>query len=412
MTLMHRIFAPLGFLLILAPFCPSAVLADPAVAVSDIRLTGTLNRTLITLTVSERVPVSVFALDDPSRVVIDVPEVSFKLPDDAGKQGKGLVSGFRFGHFAPGQSRIVFDISRPALINDVKITSTVEGAPHRVTIELNRATREKFLQQVQEHAANLDKKQKPYEAPEQKMLAEKKDLPLIVIDPGHGGIDGGARTAGGFMEKNLTLSFAKALQKQLLALNTVRVLLTREDDKFIPLRERTHFARSHGASLFISIHADSYNDKKRSPSGATVYTLSEKASDQEAASYAERENRADEIAGIETPPESNEVADILFDLMQRETKSFSLIYSRILTGELKGTIDLNQNPRRSAGFIVLRAPDVPAVLLELGYLSNPHDVRQMQDDAWQERTARAVTQAVAAFLERSQTTGANKTLKK
>jgi N-acetylmuramoyl-L-alanine amidase len=408
MILMYRIFAFLGFLLV----STLAAKADPALTVSDVRIGGSLDHTQITLIVSERVPVSVFALDEPARIVIDVPEASFKLPDDAGKQGKGLISAFRFGHFAPGQSRLVLDISRPALIGEVKIISTVEGAPHKVVIELNRTTREKFLRQIAERAASLDNKQAKYEAPEQVLLAEKKDLPLIVLDPGHGGIDSGAHAASGFQEKNLTLNFAKVLQKQLQATNAVRVLLTRNNDHFIPLRERTQFARTNGAALFISIHADSYNDRKRSPSGATVYTLSEKASDQEAAIYAERENRADEIAGIETPPENNEVADILFDLMQRETKSFSLIYSHLLTNELKGAVDLNQNPRRSAGFIVLRAPDVPAVLLELGYLSNPHDVQLMQTEAWQQRTAKAVADAVTAFIEQSQATGANKSLKK
>ena len=233
-----------------------------------------------------------------------------------------------------------------------------------------------------------------------------------MLDPGHGGIDGGAHAPGGTLEKTLTLSFAKTLAKQLEATRAVRVLLTRETDKFIPFRERTQFARTNGAALFISIHADSFNKRSQSPSGATVYTLSEKASDQEAASYAERENRADEIAGVETPPDNNDVADILFDLMQRETKSFSLIYSRLLTEQLKDAIELNQNPRRSAGFIVLRAPDVPAVLLEIGYLSNGSDVARMRDDGWQTRAAKAATAAVVAFLERSQITGSSPPLKK
>jgi N-acetylmuramoyl-L-alanine amidase len=408
---MHRIFAFLAFLPVLALLSPNSARADPSIIVSSIKLSGNTSHAQITLTVSGRIPVTVFALDQPQRIILDVPEVSFHLPDEVGKTGNDFISAFRFGHFAPGQSRIVFDIVRPALIGEVKVISTVEGAPHRIVIELSRTTREKFLQQVQEHSAKRDKKQ---ETADERLQADSgnKGLPLIVLDPGHGGIDSGALASGGLQEKNLTLAFAKLLRKELEDTGVARVLLTREDDKFIPLRERTQFARAKGAALFISIHADSYSDRQRSPSGATVYTLSEKASDQEAAAYAERENRADEIAGIERPPESNEVADILFDLMQRETKSFSLIYARLLTHELKETAGLNQNPHRSAGFIVLRAPDVPAALFEMGYLSNPHDVAHMQDEAWRQRTAKAAVRAVLAFLEQSQATGTNRGEKK
>ena len=183
--------------------------------------------------------------------------------------------------------------------------------------------------------------------------------PLVVLDPGHGGIDTGTKGPGGeIMEKNIVLDFAGRLRERIEKTGKYRVLMTRTDDTFIPLGERVHMARNAGAALFVSIHADALPKKEGDAQGATVYTLSETATDSEAARLAEQENRADVIAGVDLKDEPDDVAGILLDLAQRETKTFSVQFAHRLVGELKGATRLHKNPLKSAGFKVLRAPDV------------------------------------------------------
>jgi N-acetylmuramoyl-L-alanine amidase len=175
--------------------------------------------------------------------------------------------------------------------------------------------------------------------------------------------------------------------------------MTRTDDRFVPLGDRVRFARHEGAALFVSIHADALAARGEADvRGATVYTLSDTASDSEAARLAEDENKADAIAGVDLSSEPEEVAGILVDLAQRETKNFSHHFARTVVGELKTAAKLHRNPLKSAGFKVLKAPDVPSVLIELGYVSNKQDLKLMTSDAWRTRTSEAVAQAVNAFF--------------
>jgi N-acetylmuramoyl-L-alanine amidase len=220
-----------------------------------------------------------------------------------------------------------------------------------------------------------------------------------VIDPGHGGIDTGAKAPGnGGDEKTMVLNFALALRDHLEKAGKYRVALTRSDDTFIPLNERVQIARALKASLFVSIHADYLPKAEGEAQGATVYTLSERASDAAAARLAEAENKADVIAGLDLTREPNDVADILIDLAQRETKSFSVQLARGLVTEMKTATRLHANPVRSAGFIVLRAPDVPSVLIELGYVSSKEDLRSLKSEEWRNRTAAAMTRAIDAYF--------------
>src|SRR5208282_806719 len=172
-----------------------------------------------------------------------------------------------------------------------------------------------------------------------------------------------------------------------------RVLMTRNDDTFVPLAERVRMARGAGASLFVSIHADSLPHGKGDAQGASIYTLSETASDSEAARLAEKENRADVIAGVDLKTEPDDVADILIDLAQRETKSFSVQFAHKLVGEMKAATRLHKTPLKSAGFRVLRAPDVPSVLVELGYVSNRGDLQSLLSETWRDRTAETIAKA-------------------
>lgn len=219
--------------------------------------------------------------------------------------------------------------------------------------------------------------------------------PIIVIDAGHGGVDPGA-LGNGVMEKNITLSVALALKKELLATGRYRVALTRETDIYIPLRDRFKIAREKGADLFISLHADSHNDPFMR--GASVYTLSETASDAEAAELANQENKSDIIAGVDLSKQSGMVTDILIDLAQRDTINQSSTFATELVSELKSDTLMLEHSHRSAGFAVLKAPDVPSVLIEMGYISSDKDEALLSNRQHQARLAKAMRRAVDDFF--------------
>jgi N-acetylmuramoyl-L-alanine amidase len=220
----------------------------------------------------------------------------------------------------------------------------------------------------------------------------------VVIDPGHGGIDNGTKAASGEMEKTIVLEFSLMLRDKIEKTGKYRVVMTRTDDSFVALDERVQLARTRQASLFLSVHADALARGDGDAQGATVYTLSERPSDARAARLAEVENRADAIAGLDLSTEPEDVAGILFDLARRETKTFSLQFAQAVVGELKKAARVHQNPLRSASFVVLKAPDVPSVLIELGYVSNKADLKSMISAQWRDRTADSIVQAVDSFF--------------
>jgi len=358
------------------------------------RLGGDAKRTRFVLDLDREVPFTVFALADPYRVIIDLPQIAFQLPAGTGAGGRGLVSAYRFGLIAIGKSRVVLDIEAPARIEEAFTLPPQDGQPARLVVDLVATGRETFLREV----ARQQKARAPAAPAEDAPALRRTDAAglLIVIDPGHGGIDGGAVGPGGVLEKDLVLEFSRALKSHLEEAGRYRVLLTRNEDVFLPLRERVDFARRNGAGLFISVHADKFN--RQTVGGATVYTVSERASDAEAAALAAKENKADLIAGLDLEDEPDEVTDILIDLARRETKNFSVRLAKALVGSLRGNIRLNKNPHRFAGFRVLKAPDVPSVLIELGYVSNSNDVRELSSAVWRTRAAAAIAQALKHYF--------------
>jgi N-acetylmuramoyl-L-alanine amidase len=365
-----------------------------AATASASRLGGDAKRTRFVLDFDREVPFNVFALADPYRVIIDLPQIAFQLPAGAGDKGRGLVSAYRFGLIAVGKSRVVLDIDAPARIEKAFALPPQDGQPARLVVDLAATGREDFLREIARH-----QQARPPAAPAVDAAAlrssDSGEL-VIVIDPGHGGIDGGAVGPEGVLEKDLVLEFARTLKSHLQEAGRYRVLLTRNEDIFLPLRERVDFARRNGASLFISVHADKFSG--RTVGGATVYTVSERASDAEAAALAAKENKADLIAGLDLEDEPDEVTDILIDLARRETKNFSVRFAKSLVASLNGNIRLNKNPHRFAGFRVLKAPDVPSVLIELGYISNSHDVRELSSAVWRTRAAAAIAQALKSYF--------------
>jgi N-acetylmuramoyl-L-alanine amidase len=303
-----------------------------------------------------------------------------------------------------GGSRIVLDTKGPVRIDKAFTLDPADGQPARLVLDLAATDRDSFLRTIA--LAN-----KPARTPTRLNEPPARDSddsrPLIVLDPGHGGIDTGTKGLNGENEKDVVLAFTQTLRDKLAATGKYRVALTREDDTFIALNDRVRFARQRGASLFISVHADSLPKREGQAEGATVYTLSEHASDAEAARLAEAENRADVIAGVDLTAEPDDVANILVDLAQRETKTFSLQFARSAVNELKATARLHKHPMKSAGFVVLRAPDVPSVLVELGYMSTRDDLKALTSPAWREKTAGALAQAVDTYFGPRLAAGAN-----
>jgi N-acetylmuramoyl-L-alanine amidase len=370
--------------------------ADLYPIASDARLGGDAGRTRLVFDLSRTLEIAAFTLADPYRVVIDLPQVTFQLPARAGEQGRGLIKAFRYGLVMQGGSRIVVDTTGPVRVDKAFVLESVDNQPARLVLDLVSTDRASFMRA-------LALETKPRRAPETKPaeVAKKPNdgRPLIVIDPGHGGPDTGTIADTGEMEKTIVLDFAQSLSEKLEKSGKYRVTMTRDDDRFVPLGERVRVARGQGAALFISIHADALASRHEADvRGATVYTVSDSASDDEAARLAEQENKADAIAGVDLSAEPEEVADILIDLTQRETKNFSAHFARAAVGELKNAAKLHKHPLKSAGFKVLKAPDVPSVLIELGYVSNKQDLKLMTSDTWRERASHALAQAVNTYF--------------
>lgn len=377
-------------------FAPVLAQSGQLPAVTAVRVGGDAQKTRFIMDLSQKIDVAAFALANPYRVVVDLPQVAFRLPDKIGEQSRGLVKAFRYGLIMQGGSRVVLDTAGPVKVEKAFVLDADAGEPARLVIDLAVTDRASFMR-----ALTLDagpERRTTAKPPEPPAKVANDTRPLIVLDPGHGGIDQGARAQSGELEKDVVLQFAQILRSRLEQTGKYRIAMTRTDDTFIALSDRVKFSRSNGAALFISIHADSLPKGEGQAEGATVYTLSETASDAEAARLAEAENKADAIAGVDLTIEPDDVANILFDLAQRETKTYSMKFARTVVGELKTSARLHKQPLKSAGFKVLTAPDVPSVLIELGYMSTKGDLKMMTSDVWQTKTAGAVAQAVDSFF--------------
>jgi len=377
---------------------------------SAARLAGDGKQTRFILDIDQAVTFRAVMLADPYRVVVDVPQVNFQLPAGTGAGGRGLVKAFRYGLVMPGGSRIVFDLTGPAKIANSYVLEAANGQPARLVLELEEVDRAAFVQSLPPESrpelrpAIADAPPATVPAAPAEAAQQKADgRPVVVIDPGHGGIDNGTQSSGE-SEKNLVLAFGLALRDKLEKAGKYRVVMTRDDDTFIPLSDRTKVARNLKAALFVSIHADALPRAEGDAQGATIYTLSDKASDAEAQRLADAENRADAIAGFNLAEEPTDVADILIDLTQRETRTFSNRFARLLMGEMKSTVRMHKHPLKSAGFRVLKAPDVPSVLVEIGYVSNKGDLEHLVSDGWRSKAVGSMAQAIDGFLTKRMAT--------
>jgi N-acetylmuramoyl-L-alanine amidase len=371
------------FLVVIFLLMMGATAALAAPEVRDMRIGAHPGKTRFVLDLSEPIPYRAFTLADPFRVVVDLPEVEWLAGDLPAGISTGAVQAMRFGRFEPGTMRIVLDVKHPVVIEKVYVLSPRDGKAHRFVLDLR---------------ATLKPRRKPINT-----------LPMIVIDAGHGGVDPGAISVTGYKEKQLTLDYARALRDALLATRRyrvtvtraddrfIKVTVTRADDRFIKLRDRMGVAQRAGGDLFISLHANTH--KSRKIRGASVYTVSEKASDAEAARVAETENAADAIAGVNLSQHPDDVRDILLDLTWRETKNLSKQFADTIIREVGTVNKLLPNSHRFAGFAVLKSPSVPSVLLEVGYMSNPKEARMLQTKSHRNKVVGAMVRAIDRYFE-------------
>ncbi|GHD53361.1 N-acetylmuramoyl-L-alanine amidase [Thalassobaculum fulvum] len=375
----------------------SAARAEPGV--TDLRVGVHPDKIRFVLDLSERLDYFIFQLPDPYRIVVDLPQVDFALPDGGHSRRVGAITGWRYGLFEPGTSRVVIDAAAPLAVKSSFILPPSGRNRHRLVVDLVPTDREAFLTASNESVAKRVALRAPsIEAPAQGPASARSADPrkVIVIDPGHGGVDPGALGRGDY-EKNIVLATARTLARRLEETGRYKVVMTRDRDVFIRLRDRIAIARRAGADLFMSLHADSIDDK--SLRGLSVYTLSETASDDEAAALAASENKVDIIAGIDLSDQAPEVTDILIDLAQRRTKNLSARLAAYVVEEMGHVTPLLRRPHRFAGFAVLKAPDVPAVLVELGFLSNPIDYKNLSSAAYRDRIAEGLARSIDDYFQ-------------
>ncbi len=380
---------------VLAPFSAAEAGTVTAVAVDDrqiiIRFDDVVEKA------------SSFTLAGPNRIAVDV---SGATPG-AGQGGSGFVSSVRQARFNENTARIVFDLAEPAIVSGGSfasdgrsLTLTLQPVANERFSAAAVSGRKSYLPPEAHRAAPPRSRYNitvPLDAPKSGLPRPKiygpKGRPLVVIDAGHGGHDPGAISPhGGKREKDVTLAIARAIRDELIAAGRVRVALTREDDRFLVLRERTAIARNLGADLFVSVHADSAGSPDAT--GATIYTLSEVASDKEAAAYAARENKADIINGVNLGKENSDIASILVDLAQRESMNASANFAKLMKREASREIRFRPDFLKNAGFAVLKSPDMPSILLEVGYLTNADDTNRLVSGEGQRQIATGMRKAI------------------
>lgn len=345
----------------------------------------------------------VFTLSDPYRVVIDIKGVPFSMVDEPAVKGKGFVTGYRYGRFEADTWRVVIDADRPVEVARDFVLDPQSGFGRRVVLDLASTDLASFNRDAGLPAGAPDVAADaatelaavaavPISPPAERLERRR----VVVIDAGHGGVDPGTHGRSGVQEKNVVLAFARQFADELRASGRYDVHLTRDSDIFLPLRERVAIARRHQADLFISVHADAL--EKSTVRGMSVYTLSETSSDKEAAALARKENQSDVIAGLDLQGESPEVTGILIDLAQRETKNYSSRFAKsVVDYASQKTLTLDP-AHRFAGFVVLKAPDVPSVLVELGFLTNAEDEKQLTSATWRAGMAKTMSRAVDRYF--------------
>ncbi|AGB70853.1 N-acetylmuramoyl-l-alanine amidase protein [Rhizobium tropici CIAT 899] len=383
----------LVILVLVSAFAPAAA-ADASVLAYGARIAGDDARTRIVIDMDRAPTFTVHYLDNPVRIVVDLPSTAFGFPAGSLKP-TGVFKDIRYGTMDADSARIVLTAKKPVKLVTAKVQADESGKGQRLVLDAEMLPAEQFAELVNKQSWTSDDTAGDVGPVEPAQKADPNVF-LVAVDAGHGGIDAGATgTDGVTQEKDITLAFAKMFADRLNAQPGIKAFLTRDKDQYLSLSERVTIARQNRASLFISLHADTL--KQKDIRGATVYTISDKASDRLAGEVADRENNSDQIAGAEAQTQPAAVNDILTDLTRRETQAFSISLAQDVLSSFNGQIAMINNPHRHAGFQVLTAPDVPSILLELGFLSNKEDEKLLLDANWRERVADRLTEAVKQY---------------
>ena len=373
------------------------VAGGPELQVTEIRTWEHPDYTRLVLEVTSEVRPEIFLISNPYRIVLDLPAAEFLVPMEP-RKGMGVIKNYRFGLFEPGTSRLVIDLTGPAIVKDSFILPPTEHKPHRLVLDLRTATKKEFLAKA---TGSQIKRTSVPETAENTGITNQDHHNhnfTIVLDAGHGGVDPGAIGKNGFYEKTVALAAAKELGQLLQVIGPYKVVLTRNTDIYLPLRQRVAVARRVKGDLFISIHADSI--KNRNIRGSHVYTLSEQASDKEAEALAEKENKSDIIAGFDLEQHPADVSSILLSLAQRETNNSSARAANSIVKEWRSRgLKLLRKPHRQAGFAVLKAPDIPSVLVELGFLSNATEAAMLSSPASRKPLISALAQSIHNYIQ-------------
>lgn len=375
-------------------FVTSGALRAQEVSIDGIRFGQNGDTTRFVIDLSKKTEPQIFLLSSPNRVVIDIPNASWD--NEPTIASSGVIAGYRHGLFSAGVYRIVLDLKEAAIVQRAFPLPAKDGYSSRYVIDLKPAGQRAFEEAVTVSRANRKAQPKPSQ-PTVQATVKRNGKRIIVIDPGHGGVDPGTLGRGGANEKTIALKISKAIKRQLDKTGRYRVHLTRETDIYIPHRQRFGKAKALGADLFISVHVDSINNPK--VRGGTVYTLNEKASDSEAARLAAKENRSDILAGVDLAETNTEVSDILIELAQRETMNSSAKFAEILVPEMRQQVKMHKRAHRFANLIVLKSPDVPSVLLETGYITNKADARLLNSKDGGRRISHAIHKAVDRYFD-------------
>lgn len=345
----------------------------------------------VELSISQAVPYRIQPLASPARIAVDFREVAFGR-DIAALTPTDRITRVTAGKIAQGWSRMVLYLDAPMLVDRAGMRTDPVDGDALIRLDLVPATPEAFAQAV---AASAGMNRQLGDI-EQVAQTTTKTRPIIVLDPGHGGVDPGAQRDG-YDEADLMLTFARKLRELLIRSGRYDVVLTRESDVFVSLPARVSIARAAEADLFLSLHADAI--AKGRATGTTIYTLSEDASDEASALLAERQNRADIVAGVDLSAKDDEIARVLIDLARQETTPRTDLLADYLVEDLQKTLGkLHKRPRLRASFSVLKAPDIPSVLVELGFMSSQSDLENLMDPDWRAKAAEGILAAIDRWM--------------